>query len=281
LLFSRHFVNERGIILATVVMMSSCGPVNALANLAGGLSETIACGNRILTILDEPPLIRRVTKGADVRFGGMTVNHVSFGYTKDENVLNNCQMLIPAHKMVGIMGDSGSGKSTLMKLMMRFYDVNSGSIFMSDHDIRDINTHSLRMNEAYMTQDTHIFNDTIAANIAVGKKDALMGDIINAALAASLHDFVESLPDGYNTVVGEDGYKLSSGERQRIGLARAFLSDAPLMLLDEPTSALDALNEGMILRSLEKSRWQKTIVLISHRPSALSRADIVYEIKKI
>ena len=181
---------------------------------------------------------------------------------------------------MGIHGVSGSGKSTILKLLMRFWDVNSGTVEISGENVQTMATKKLRDYESFVTQDTDIFHDSIAANIAIGRPDASREEIIQAAKKASLHDFVMSLPEGYDTEVGELGDTLSGGERQRIGIARAFLHDAPLLLLDEPTSNLDSLNEGMILKSLQERCQEKTVILVSHRKSTMSLVDRVFEMKK-
>ena len=183
---------------------------------------------------------------------------------------------IPKGRIIGIHGVSGSGKSTLLKLLMRFWDVQQGQMQISGEDVRRVNTSNLRDLESYVTQETYLFHDSIANNIAVGKPGADRDEIMEAAKKASIHDFIMTLPKGYDTQVGELGDTLSGGERQRIGIARAFLHDAPLMLLDEPTSNLDSLNEGMILKSLKESWDEKTVVLVSHRKSTMNLADIVY-----
>ena len=163
---------------------------------------------------------------------------------------------------------------------MRFWDTKEGEILFSGKNVKEINTDCLRKMTSYVTQDTILFHDTIAKNIAVAKLSASQEEIENAAKKASIHDFIMSLPKGYETEVGELGDSLSDGEKQRIGLARAFLHDAELLLLDEPTSNLDVLNEGIILQSLEKEKEGKTVVLVSHRQSTMSLADRIYEMEK-
>ena len=162
---------------------------------------------------------------------------------------------------------------------MRFWDVNQGSIYISHKNIKEINTDDLRHFSSYVTQDTMMFRDTIAENIKIAKQKATMEEVKNAAKKASIHDFIMSLPDGYETNVAELGDSLSDGEKQRIGLARAFLQDGDLILLDEPTSNLDILNEGIILKSLSEAKTGKTIVLVSHRSSTMSLADELYEMR--
>ena len=183
---------------------------------------------------------------------------------------------MPQGKIIGIHGASGSGKSTLLKLLMRFWDVDQGAVKLSGRDVRQIPTAMLRNKESYVTQETHLFHDSIANNIAIGKPGATREEIMKAAQKAGLHKFIRKLPRGYDTEVGELGDTLSGGEKQRIGIARAFLHDAPFLLLDEPTSNLDSLNEGIILKSLKESCQEKTVVLVSHRKSTMNLADQVY-----
>ena len=266
-------------VVTTVALMSSFGPVVALSNLSNNLMQTIASGERVLSLLDEKPIVEEVRNGESVSVKDAEVSRVDFSYGK-ENILTDFSLSVPAGKILGIHGPSGCGKSTLLKLLMRFWDVQSGTVALSGTDIRRIKTDALRAGESYVTQETALFRDTIAHNIAVGKPGASREEIINAAKKASLHEFVASLPSGYDTEVGELGATLSGGERQRIGLARAFLHDAPLMLLDEPTSNLDALNEGIILKSLKETSNDKTVVIVSHRRSTLNIARAVVEMQK-
>ena len=195
------------------------------------------------------------------------------------DALHHVDLSINAGEFVAIMGPSGSGKSTLLKLLMRFWDVQKGQVSISDRDIREVNTSELRDMESYMTQETWIFHDTIADNIAIGKPGAGREEIESAARKASIHDFIQSLPQGYDTPVGELGDTLSGGEKQRIGLARVFLHNAPLILLDEPTSNLDSLNEAVILKSLNEERQNKTVVLVSHRQSTMRITDKIYSVE--
>ena len=197
----------------------------------------------------------------------------------DETILDDYSLKLEPGKITGIHGVSGSGKSTILKLLMRFWDVNQGSITVDEEEIKQIPTKHLRNMESYITQETHLFHDSIANNIAIAKKDATHEEIMEACRKASIHDFIMALPKGYDTEVGELGDTLSGGEKQRIGIARAFLHDAPMILMDEPTSNLDSLNEGIILKSLKESSKQKTIVLVSHRASTMNIADTVYEMK--
>ena len=214
--------------------------------------------------------------GGDRNFTGAEVENVTFSY-EEEVILKEYSVKMDAGKIIGIHGASGSGKSTLLKLLMRFWDVNSGKVSVSGENVKKIPTKRLRNAESYVTQETHLFHDSIANNIAVGKPEASREEIIEAAKKASIHDFIMTLPKGYDTEVGELGDTLSGGEKQRIGIARAFLHDAPFLLLDEPTSNLDSLNEGIILKSLKESCDRKTVVLVSHRKSTMNLADVVFE----
>ena len=280
-------VSLGSVVVTTTALMSSFGPVVALSNLSNNLMQTLASGERVLSLLDEKPVVEEVTSGstndetAEKAFAvnGIDIANADFSYGA-ENILTNFSLKIPGQKIFGIHGPSGCGKSTLLKLLMRFWDVQSGSVSLSKKDIRTIDTASLRAAESYVTQETSLFRDTIANNIAIGKIGASRKEIIDAAKKASLDEFVSSLPDGYDTEVGELGNTLSGGERQRIGLARAFLHDAPIMFLDEPTSNLDSLNEGIILKSLNEKSKRKTVVIVSHRMSTLNIAHSIFEMQK-
>ena len=275
---SKNIINFEGVLISTISMMSSFGPVTALSNLANNLFYTLASGNRVLDILEEEPVVYEITNKKDISFESLKCENVNFSYDKEE-ILKEISLNIPKNKIVGIQGKSGSGKSTLLKLLMRFWDVNCGEIKISNENIKNINTSSLRDMESYVTQSTYLFNDTIKNNIKIAKENATMEEIIEASKKASLHEFIEKLPKGYETNVGELGDSLSGGEKQRIGIARAFLHNGPLILLDEPTSNLDSLNEGIILKSLKEECKDKTVVLVSHRKSTMNITDILYKMK--
>ena len=265
-----------GMVIGTIAMMGSFGPVTALASLSNNLNQTLASGERVLSILEESPQVEEVEGMEGISFTDAEADRVDFAYEK-EQILKNYSIEIPRGKVIGIHGVSGSGKSTLLKLLMRFWDVQSGQVKISGRDVRKISTSDLRAMESYVTQETVLFHDSIADNIAVGKPGASREEIMEAAKKASIHDFIMSLPRGYDTEVGELGDTLSGGEKQRIGIARAFLHDAPFLLLDEPTSNLDSLNEGIILKSLKEGKGDKTVLLVSHRKSTMNLADVVYE----
>lgn len=278
-LYKEGIIAFDGIVIATLALMSSFGPVVALANLGTTLQNTFASGNRVLDILEEEPQVAEITGADQTSYGQVTIEDVIFAYEK-ETILDGVSLDVPKQGILGIVGKSGSGKSTLLKLLMRFWDVDSGKLAIADREIGKINTEDLRRMQDYMIQETHLFCDSIAENIRIAKLDATREEIEEACKKASIHDFILSLPQGYDTPVGELGDTLSGGERQRIGLARAFLHDAPMMLLDEPTSNLDSLNESVILRSLREERGDKLILLLSHRDSAMRIADQVYQMKE-
>jgi ATP-binding cassette subfamily C protein len=278
LLYTRGAVGFDGVLIPTIAMMSSFGPVVALSSLSNNLRHTLASGNRVLDLLEEEPVVEEVEDGKVLDFGTVECSNIDFAYGA-EPILEDYSLQIRENNIVGIHGRSGSGKSTLLKLLMRFWDVDNGRVAIAGEDIRNVNTSSLRNLQGYLTQETHLFNDTIAENIRIAKPDATLEEIIEAAKKAAVHDFIVSLPNGYETNVGELGESLSSGERQRIGLARVFLHDAPFVLLDEPTSNLDSLNEGMILKSLLEESENKTMVLVSHRKSTMNIADLVIEME--
>lgn len=266
------------VVICTIAMMGSFGPVVALSSLSNNLNQTLASGERVLSILEEEPQVREVEDGVCTEFSGASCRHVDFAYG-EETILRDYSIGFQPGQIAGIHGSSGSGKSTLLKLLMRFWDVQGGAVKISGENIRKICTGNLRDMESYVTQETYLFHDSIANNIAVGRPGASREEIMEAAKKASIHDFILSLPNGYDTKVGELGDTLSGGERQRIGIARAFLHDAPFLLLDEPTSNLDSLNEGIILRSLNETCREKTVVLVSHRASTMGIADVVYEME--
>ena len=276
-LYQKGTIGFDGLIVSTVAMMSSFGPVAALSNLAGNLTHTLASGERVLSILDEIPVVEENTNGDDIIFDGMECKNVGFAYDK-EQILDNFNMEIPKNKIIAINGPSGSGKSTALKLMMRFWDVNSGEIDMSGENIKNIKTSSLRNNQSLVSQETQLFNDTIENNIKIADYNATREEVEIAAKKASIHDFIMTLPKGYDTNVGELGDLLSDGEKQRIGLARAFLCNSPMIMLDEPTSNLDSLNEGNILKSINEAKHGKSIVLVSHRKSTAKIADEAYTV---
>ena len=278
LFLSARLCGFEGCLITTLALMSSFGPVVALAALGATLQNTFAAGNRVLDILDEAPVVEEVSGKEEIEFRGASAENVTFSYG-EETVLDNFSVEIPENQIIGINGRSGSGKSTLLKLFMRFWQVRQGEVKLSGKNVDQINTGNLRDMESFVTQETHLFHDSIRNNLRIAKLAATDAEIIAACRKASVHDFIMSLPKGYDTEVGELGDTLSGGERQRLGLARAFLHDAPFMLLDEPTSNLDSLNEAVILKSLHEECVDKTVVLVSHRKSTMGVADTVYSVE--
>ncbi len=277
-LYLKGIVKFDGFLVPLVALMSSFGPVTALAGLGTTLQATVASGARVLAVIDEQPETEDIAGKDEVSFRGASASNISFSYG-DENVLKDLSVMVPENRIIGIVGKSGCGKSTLLKLFMRFWRVKQGQISVSGTNVDEINTKDLRDMESYMTQETQLFKDTIAGNIRVARLDATDEEIQEACKKASIHDFIMTLPKGYETEVGELGETLSGGERQRIGLARAFLHDAPFVLLDEPTSNLDSLNEAVILRSLKASSGGKSVVLVTHRRSTVRIADEIIEME--
>lgn len=308
--YQKGTISLAGVIICTISMMGSFGPVVALSALSNNLNQTLASGERVLRVLEEEPIVEEVPEGEmperkvleaevsgeetperkvitgkvsretvgkeNLRFTGASMEHVTFSY-EDEVILSDYSIDLEPGKIIGIHGASGSGKSTMLKLLMHFWDVQQGSVNINKENIKKLPTTTLRKLEGYMTQETHLFHDSIANNIAIGKVEASREEIMEAAKKASIHEFIMTLPDGYDTQVGELGETLSGGERQRIGIARAFLHDAQLLLLDEPTSNLDSLNEGIILKSMKESAEEKTVVLVSHRESTMQVADVIFK----
>ena len=279
ILFSLDKIDFSAFLVGVILLMSSYGPVIALSNLSSNLLQTLASGERVLSLLAEEPELKDVENAVDLKdVSRIDVENVSFAYG-EEQILSDVSLSVKKGEILGIHGRSGSGKSTLLKLLMRFYDPKSGSIKINGESLPNINTRSLRDNMAYITQQTYIFNETIEENIRLARRDATLEEIMEAAKKASIHDFILSLPEGYQTKMTELGGNLSDGEKQRIGIARAFLHNAPIILLDEPTSNLDSLNEAMILKSLLNVKAEKLIILVSHRQSTMAICDQVIGIE--
>ena len=280
MLYQSGKVDFAGILIPVIALFSSFGPAVALANLGSTLQNTFAAGNRVLDILEETPAVQEVAGREKTAFESAAAKNVSFSYGA-ESILEGVSLELPKGQVIGIVGKSGSGKSTLLKLFMRFWEAGDGSVEISGRDISRINTADLRNMESFMTQETHLFHDSIRSNLRIAKLDATDAEIESACRKASIHDFIMGLPHGYDTPVGELGDTLSGGERQRLGLARAFLHDAPFLLLDEPTSNLDSLNEAVILKSLREGQDGKTVLLVSHRQSTMRVADTVYSVEDL
>lgn len=270
-------IDFNGVLICTIIMTSSFGPLVALSNLSNNLSQTLASGERVLEILEEAPVVEDITGKMPATNGNVKADNVTFSY-EEELILKDIDMEFKKGQITGILGKSGSGKSTLLKLIMRFWETDKGKISIDDRDVNDINTEDLRDMQSYVTQETWLFNDTIGNNIKIAKPDASLEEVKKAAKKVNIADFIENLPKGYDTNIGELGDSLSGGEKQRIGVARAFLHDSNMIILDEPTSNLDSLNESYLLNSLENSSKDKTVILVSHRASTMGIANKVYKI---
>ena len=267
-------------IIGIVIIASSFGPVVALSNLSNNLLHTFACAERLFDLLDEKPYVEEISGEETVESNSIEYSNVTFAYPgRIEDVLSNVSLDIKKGDKVALIGKSGIGKSTFVKLLMRFWDVNEGSIKIDNKNIKDIPTKSLRESQTLVSQETYLFDDTIMENIKIGNRNATNEEVIKAAKKASIHNFIETLPQGYNTKVGELGGLLSSGEKQRIGIARAFVNEGNVLILDEPTSNLDTLNEAEILKSIKENCMEKTILLISHRKSTTAVCDKVFKIE--
>lgn len=280
-LISKGIVSVPAGVIASILTLSSFGPYIALANLGNTLTHTFACADRVLSLLEEEPVVDRVENGVDVEMGDFEVRDVNFEYSHErKSVLKNVNVTIKKGEILGICGESGSGKSTLLKLMMRFWDPKEGKVLLSNENLKNINTHSLYSKINYMTQQTFLFTGTIRDNLLIAKADASDEEIMQALKKASIDEYVKNCRGSLDARVGEDGVNFSGGERQRLGLARCFLADRECFFLDEPTSNIDSINEAMVLRSIVEEAKDKTIVFVSHRESTLAISDRIIRIEK-
>ena len=278
MLESKGAITTTDVVISVIAMMSSFGPTAALSALSNNLHHTLASGNRVLNLLEEEPITDEIVNGQDFVKSDIKCENITFAYpNSDKVILSDFSHTFKENAIHGILGKSGCGKSTLLKLLMRFFTIDKGSIEYGNKNVNDIKTSSLRSNIAYVTQETFLFQDTIENNIKVAKENATREEVQQACKKASIHDFIESLPNGYDTMLAELGDSISGGERQRIGLARAFLHNGNIILLDEPTSNIDSLNESVILNSIKNESEGKTIILVSHRLSTMGIAEEVLE----
>jgi ATP-binding cassette subfamily C protein len=266
-------------IIGVVAVFSSFGPVIAISALPGNLTQTFASGDRVLNLLAEKPAVMPVTDGQNITYENLTVDDLSFSYDGQTEVLNDIKMHAEKGEIIGIVGESGCGKSTFLKLLLRFWQKSGGSIAYNGVDVDNINSDNLLDNVTMVSQSTYLFDETIEDNLRIAKPNATMQEIEEACKLASVHDFIMSLPEGYQTKTGALGDNLSAGEKQRIGLARAFLKGSELILLDEPTSNVDSINEGIILQALKGQKSKKSIILVSHRESTMAIADRIYRVE--
>ena len=278
LLVKKDMLSLGRMIIGMVTVFSSFGPVIAVGSLPGSLTQTFASGDRVLNLLAEKPAVEAVTNGKDFDYENLDVKDLSFSYDGQTEVLKDIKMHAEKGEIIGIVGESGCGKSTFLKLLLRFWERSGGEINYDNIDIDKINTNSLLKNVTMVSQSTYLFEETIEDNLRIAKPDATREEIENACKMASIHDFIMTLPDGYKTQVGALGDNLSAGEKQRIGLARAFLRGSELILLDEPTSNVDSINEGIILKALKEQKNKKSIILVSHRESTMAIADRIYKV---
>ena len=266
-------------IIGVVAVFGSFGPVIAISALPGNLTQTFASGDRVLNLLTEQPAVRPVENGRSISYQNLRVRDLSFSYDGQAPVLRALCMHAAKGEIIGIVGESGCGKSTFLKLLLRFWQKTGGEIAYNGTDIDGINTDSLLDNVTMVSQSTYLFDETIEENLRIAKPGATQQELESACRMAAVHDFILTLPDGYRTQVGALGDRLSAGEKQRIGLARAFLRGSELILLDEPTSNVDSINEGIILRALRQQKNKKSIILVSHRASTMAIADRVYKVE--
>ncbi len=265
-------------IIGVVAVFGSFGPVIAISALPGNLTQTFASGDRVLDLLAEKPAVTPVENGEKIEYSNLKVENLSFSYDGEAQVLRDIRMHAEQGEIIGIVGESGCGKSTFLKLLLRFWQKDGGSICYNGIDIDRVDTDSLLDNVTMVSQTTYLFDETIEENLRIAKPNATMEEIENACRLASVHDFILTLPEGYGSRVGALGDNLSAGEKQRIGLARAFLRGSDLILLDEPTSNVDSINEGIILKALKEQKHKKSIILVSHRESTMSIADRIYRV---
>lgn len=267
-------------VIGVVAVFGSFGPVLALSALPGNLTQTFASGDRVLDLMEEEPAVKEIQNGKDIAYENLEIENLSFAYEKNEPVLKDIQMYAKKGEIIGIVGESGCGKSTLLKLLLRFWSKDSGEIRYNGVEIEELNTESLLKNVTMVSQTTYLFDDTVEENLRIAKPDATQEELEAACRMASIHQLIKTLPDGYKTRVGAMGDRLSTGEKQRLGLARAFLSGRELILLDEPTSNVDSINEGIILKALAQQKNKKSIVLVSHRESTMAIADRIYQVEQ-
>ena len=279
LLVTKDVLSIGKMMIGVVTVFGSFGPVIAISALPGNLTQTFASGDRVLNLLAETPAVTPVKNGEFIDFENLNVKNLSFSYDGDINILSDICMHAEKGEIIGIIGESGCGKSTFLKLLLRFWKKEKGQICYNGTDIDNINTENLLDNVTMVSQVTYLFDETIEDNLRIARPTATQKELEKACKMASVHDFILSLPDGYQSRVGALGDNLSAGEKQRIGLARAFLSGSELILLDEPTSNVDSINEGIILKALKEQKHKKSIILVSHRESTMAIADRVYRVE--
>ncbi|MDP4132944.1 MAG: ABC transporter ATP-binding protein [Bacillota bacterium] len=251
------------------------GPINEAANIISDFQSALAAAERVFKVLDEEEEVQDIEGAAELNEvqGNVELQSVSFGYTKDKTIIHDLNLKALAGKLTAIVGPTGAGKTTIINLLMRFYDVQKGSILVDDKEIKTITRKSLRKAYAMVLQDTWVFRGTVFENIAYGKENATKEEVINAAKAARIHTYIMRLPKGYDTVIGEDGVNISKGQRQLLTIARAMLLDAKMLILDEATSNVDTRTEIQIQQAMRELMHDKTCFVIAHRLSTVRNAD--------
>lgn len=275
-LFYQNQIDLGMMIVGIVTIFGSFGPVLAISNLPGNLTQTFASGDRVLNLLEEKPLVEDIKGQNEFVFNSLKVSNLSFSFEDGDEILKNVNFEVKKGEIVGIIGPSGSGKSTILNLLLRFYKKDSGEILYNDIDIDKIDSSSLKDNVSLVLQSTYLFNESILENLKLAKENASFNEIVNSTRKANIHTFIQGLKNGYKSEIKTMGDNLSSGEKQRLGLARAFLKNTPLILLDEPTSNVDSINEGIILKSVLEAKKDHAIILVSHRESTMAIADRIY-----
>lgn len=272
-------VNFLNLIFPIAIFISSFGPTSALASLGNNLVLTFACGKRVMSLLREAPAVDEVTNKNEVSYEKIDITDVEFSYD-DTELIKDFNLSSRLNQVVGLEGKSGCGKSTVLKLIMRFFDPKEGKISLNEINLKDINSRNLRDNISYVAQESHLFKGTIRENLLVANESATEIDLIEATKKANIYDFIMSLDHGFDTEIVKDKALLSTGQIQRLALARMFLRDSKLYILDEPTANIDAYNEGIILKSLYEEKDDKTIFISSHRKSTLRICDEVINMQR-
>jgi ATP-binding cassette, subfamily B, bacterial len=272
-------LGEFTVVIAYLAQLYS--PLKMISTTAGAIQSSLAGVERVFEVLDYTPEVQEKPDAIALSRtrGEIVLEDVSFTYEREIQVLNNVSLTIPSGTVAGISGPTGAGKSTLVGLIARFYDPTAGRVLLDGIDLRDYKLDDLRNQFGFVLQEPMLFTTTIAQNIAFGRADATHEEIVEAAIAANAHDFISALPDGYETVVGERGMTLSGGERQRISLARAFIKDAPILILDEPTSSVDIETEAQIVEALSRLVAGRTTLMIAHRLSTLENCDMFIQLR--